>query len=233
MTRSCRRSLIVLLPALSLSCASADPPRGTGGKGGTGGEDETGGATGGMGGGGMGGAPPSDCTAMPDSLLCKPTGTMPKSIKATGLFPMAPDLTQHSPRMISYVPDPPLWSDGMEKDRFILLPEGKKIDNTTSRWVFPIGTIFIKTFVDDSGAGGKSRAIETRFIRRVGDENAFTEYDFYLYEWNAEGTDATLIINDKMGGGPDKSDQYFKNVKVTINHTSKGVPLKINNGLPF
>jgi hypothetical protein len=28
------------------------------------------------------------------------------------------------------VPDPPLWSDGMEKQRFLVLPAGGKIDNT-------------------------------------------------------------------------------------------------------
>jgi hypothetical protein len=254
MMRSCRRFLFATLLS-TLACSSGDPPGRTGGKGGGAGEEDTGGSAGagkgGTGGGkagsggsgGTGGmavkpdagpdgapAPGDGGTCAPaSSLLCNPTGKMPKSIKDTGLFPMAPDLTKHSPRMIPYVPDPPLWSDGLEKDRLILLPEGQKIDNTTSRWVFPIGTIFIKTFLDDSGAGGKPRAIETRFIRRVGDENAFTEYDFYLYEWNAAGDDATLLVDDRNG-----SDQDFKNVKVTINHTSKsGTPLKINGGMPF
>ena len=220
---------------------------GGGGKGGTGGKTSTGGKggdTGGSGGGGSGGGGSGgggaggtggtvgeDCPPTSTTLLCKPTGTMPKSIKDTGLFPMLPDRTKHSARMIPYVPDPPLWSDGLEKERMILLPQGQKIDNTGSRWVFPIGTVFIKTFVDDSGPMGAPRAVETRFIRRVGDENAFTEYDFYLYEWNKEGTDATLIINDKEGDGT--GDQYFKNVKIVINGMHHGKLLKLNNGLPF
>jgi hypothetical protein len=253
-----RRSLVVLASTLLLACTSPPPPKKTGGtggdedtggsggagKGGTGGKMATGGKggdTGGSGGGGSGGGGAGgtggmmmtgeDCPPTSTTLLCKPTGTMPKSIKDTGLFPMLPDRTKHSARMIPYTPDPPLWSDGLEKERMILLPQGQKIDNTGSRWVFPIGTIFIKTFVDDSGPMGAPRAVETRFIRRVADESAFTEYDFYLYEWNKEGTDATLVINDKEGDGT--GDQYFKDVKVTINGMHHGKLLKINNGLPF
>jgi hypothetical protein len=170
-----------------------------------------------------------DCASAPKSLLCDPLQKMPKTIKETGLFPAAPDFSKHSPRMRKFTPDPPLWSDGLEKERFLLLPGDKKIDNTNPKqWAFPIGTVLIKTFFDDGGAGGKTRPIETRFIRRVGSESDFVEYDYYLYQWNADGTDAMLILDDRAG-----DDQFAPTVKITINHMLGGKPLLVNKGLPF
>jgi hypothetical protein len=169
---------------------------------------------------------PSGCLATDNTLLCKPLGKMPMSIKDTGLFPMLPDLSKHSDRLIEYVPDPPLWSDGMEKQRFMLLPMGTKVDNTDRmKWAFPMGTLFIKHFFDDGGAGGKQRAIETRFIRA----GMAAPYEFYVYKWNPENTDATLVVND-IEGDPNKDE----NVMITIKHTGyDGKPLLVNNGTPF
>lgn len=171
-----------------------------------------------------------DCTAaMPNSLFCKPTGKMPATLKETGLFPAAPDFSKHAASLLEYVPDPPLWSDGMEKQRFVLLPPGKKVDNSDpAKWVFPVGTIFIKTFFDDSGPGGTSRPIETRFIRRAGDETSLIEYDYYLYRWNAAGTDATLLVDDMNGNAMMSTD-----VPITIKHMVDGKPFTVNGGAAF
>ena len=170
-----------------------------------------------------------DCTSSPKTLLCDPLGTMPKTIKETGLFPAAPDFTKHSAAMRGFTPDPPLWSDGMEKQRFMLLPAGKKIDNTDPKvWVFPVGTVFIKTFFDDSGAGGKPRPIETRMIRRIGTADDLVEFDYYLYQWNDAGTDANLLLNDRAG-----DDTFAPTVKITINRMVNNKPFMINNGQQF
>jgi len=202
MTRSSLWPALLLLAACSAS-ASKPPTSGTGGdteEGGTGG-----GSTGGKGGTG-GTAPKPDamaaperdagadagteaCEGPPGSLLCNPLAALPRTIKETGLFPMAPDLSKRPARLREYAPDPALWSDGLEKQRFLLLPAGKKIDNSDPRrWDFPVGTVFIKTFFDDGPAG--PRPVETRLIRRVGD--AFEPYDYNVYQWKADGTDATL-----------------------------------------
>lgn len=119
----------------------------------------------------------------------------------------------------------------MGKQRFILIPKGKKIDNSAKDWIFPVGTIFIKTFFDDSGPGGKPRPIETRLIRRVGDTGAFTEYDFYLYQWNADGTDANLLLSDMDGMAGDVNKELL--VPITIKRTENGQPFSVNNGQPF
>jgi hypothetical protein len=237
--------LVVLLPA----CGPAPEGGGHAGRGGEGGDD-TGGSSGSGGergghdaaprpdaktmpdaGGGSDDAAPmamEDCTPqLPKSLFCDPLGDMPKTLKETGLFPGAPDLNKRSPSLYEYVPDPPLWSDGMEKQRLLLLPKGKQIDNTDrKKWAFPDGTIFIKTFFDDGGTGGKARAIETRFIRQNNGS-----YQFYVYKWNADGTDATLVVNDLDGIGGDLNADMA--VPITIKRTVDGKPFSVNNGQTF
>jgi len=166
-----------------------------------------------------------DCTTAPLSLFCLPLGPMPASIKATGLFPKAPDLSQHSASMLEYVPDPPLWSDGMEKQRFLILPTGKKIDNSNAKqWAFPEGTIFVKTFFDDSGAAGASRPIETRLIRAA----VGGIYEFFVYQWNADSSDAALVLSDIDG---DVNAEIP--VPVTIKRMVDGQPFMVNGGQPF
>lgn len=167
--------------------------------------------------------------AAPQSLLCDPLQPMPKTLAAAGVFPMAPDFSQHSPRLLGFTPFPALWSDGLEKQRFLLLPKGKQIDNQNPKaWVFPVGTLLFKTFFDDSGQGGTPRPIETRVIRRVGTEADFTEYDYYLYQWNQAGTDADLLVDDRNG-----DSQASVQVKVTVNRMQDGTPFSVNAGQPF
>jgi hypothetical protein len=113
----------------------------------------------------------------------------------------------------------------MEKQRFLILPPGTKIDNSDRKqWKFPIGTIFVKTFFDDTGPGGTSRPIETRLIRAA----KTTPYEYFVYQWNAAGTDATLVVND-LDGDITKDIP----VMITIKHTVGGQPFMVNGGQPF
>ena len=248
-------TLLVVSLAAACQPAADDPPAspqgGAGGKGGRGGGGSGGdtpntGGTGGVtpvgGSSGAGGTVP-DGGSMTDTgspgevgatacmgeaatyLLCDPLRKMPMTIKATGLFPSAPDFSKRDPRLLEFVPDPPLWSDGMEKQRFLLLPPGKKIDNSDRKqWKFPEGTLITKTFFDDTGPGGTPRPIETRFIRSAKN----VPYEYFVYKWNAQGTDATLIVNDQ-DGDVNKDEM----VPITINHTKDGKPFTVNAGKPF
>jgi hypothetical protein len=250
-----KHSALAVISLLSIAAygACGSPGGGSGGKGGhgnEGGEGDEGGGGGGTGGavpkdagvpkdtgtptptggsggmGGMGGTGGTEACAPANSILCKPLGPMPKTIKETGYFPSAPDLTKHPAAMREFVPDPALWSDGMEKQRFIVLPAGMKIDNTDrKKWAFPDGTMLIKTFFDDSGTGGAMRPIETRFIRKNG------VFEFYLYKWKADGSDADLLLDSDNGiGGDINADQL---VPITIKHMVDGKMLTVNNGQPF
>jgi hypothetical protein len=164
-----------------------------------------------------------------------PDARLPAKIKDTGIFSKLPDLTAHAANLIPFAPGIPLWSDGMEKQRMALIPAGTKIDNTMSdkAWVFPVGTVFIKTFFDDSGAGGKARPIETRLIRFNGD-TALYPYQFFVYQWNADGTDADLVMDDEKKTNNDPGTGVAGiDVPITINRMVNGQPFTVNGGKSF
>jgi hypothetical protein len=206
---------VLILMAACSSAPGGHPAGGTGGaeeEGGTGGARSTGGSGGstvkpdaaapekdsGRPDGSAADAAPAtaECaTAGPGSLFCDTLGALPKTIKETGLFPSAPDFSKRAASLREYVPDPPLWSDGLDKQRFLLLPQGTRIDNTDGkRWDFPVGTVFIKTFFDEGGTG--HRPVETRIIRRIAGPDAFEQYQYADYQWRPDGTDADLLDLD-------------------------------------
>jgi hypothetical protein len=209
---SCLKSLQLATLAVGatafFACSQADPGPVSGSGSGGSQAGGAGGGTAGSGGantggnaaaGGSGGTSPSDsgtggaseggsCAA--GDLLCDPQTPFPKQLKDTKFFPSAPDLTKHHERLRPYTPSPELWSDGLHKQRYLLLPEGTKIDNTmANNWVFPVGTLMVKNFLDDGPSG--NRPVETRFVRKKAD----TFYEFAVYKWNAAGTDADLVDN--------------------------------------
>ncbi len=218
---------------------STQPSAGTsGGSSGSGGSSNTtgpgtGGTTGGSGGssttGTGGGAVDSGAGCTPAAaLICNPMiPTLPNSIKDTGIFTALPDLSKHHERAHLFEPNPPLWSDGLSKERLLILPPGAVIDNSDSKkWKFPMGTVFVKNFFDDGGPNKTRRPIETRFIRHLADPNdPFVQWQFAVYKWNADGTDATLIdFSDAMKTTP---------VQVVVDRMEGGGVLRINNGMPF
>jgi glucose/arabinose dehydrogenase len=129
--------------------------------------------------------------AVPDAgptgapLATEPLGPVPLKISETGLFSGA-RLTRPTERALPYEPSLPLWSNGSDKQRFLLLPEGGKVDNRErDAWDFPPGTLFVKTFSYPNAAGVEQR-VETRIIRRTDDG-----YDYHVYRW--QGDDADLL----------------------------------------
>jgi hypothetical protein len=127
-----------------------------------------------------------------DSVLCNPLRPLPPTIRETGFFPMPGDLAVLPPNVHPFVPSLQLWSDGLHKQRQIILPRGQKIDNSKRDvWVFPTGTILLKTFLGDGPNGMKP--VETRVIRRTDNPDPFEQYTFDVYRWDAAGTAATLI----------------------------------------
>jgi hypothetical protein len=197
--------------------------------GGSGGGGVTNGG-GGLAGGGMagaaGGGPVAPC-APADALVCSTKIPFPASIKDTGIFTALPDLSQHNAYAHAFEPNPPLWSDGLSKARLVVLPAGGTIDNSDpKKWKFPEGTLMVKTFFDDSGPNKGPRPIETRFIRRGADpQDPFAQWEFAVYQWNADSTDATLVsFADPMTSTP---------VPVVIDRMENGKPLKLNDGMPF
>jgi hypothetical protein len=123
------------------------------------------------------------------NLTCDPIAAFPASLEATGLF-TSPLRDVRPARGTKYTPSPELYSDGLTKERFLVLPAGAKVDTSKrTAWEFPIGTIAVKTFFDERG--GSRHPVETRLIRRVDDR--FDPWQFAVYKWNEDGTAASVL----------------------------------------
>lgn len=117
-------------------------------------------------------------------LVDDPLGPIPVKLSETGIFADAKH-TKPIDRAIRYTPSLPLWTNGSEKERWLVLPEGGQIDNTRrDHWEFPVGTLFFKTFSYTDGSNTK--LVETRLLRRTQ-----LGWDYNAYKW--EGSDADLL----------------------------------------
>jgi uncharacterized repeat protein (TIGR03806 family) len=116
------------------------------------------------------------------------SGGVATQLSATGCVdPSNPTLPASG--LIPYAPSAPFWSDGAAKERWIGLPDGQNITvNADGDWDFPNGTVLVKNFRLDN------RLIETRLFMRHPDGI----WAGYSYEWNAQGTDATLVRGGKQ-----------------------------------
>jgi hypothetical protein len=134
------------------------------------------------------------------SVLDQPLGPLPTSLRDVGLFPRFPDLTAADPRALYFEPRHQLYSNRLTKQRYAVLPRGEKINTTTrDAWDFPVGTLFFKTFFQDPGPGNRSRPVETRIIRRVSVSGLpQQQWEFGVWHWNDEGTDATLVVDPQF-----------------------------------
>lgn len=91
---------------------------------------------------------------------------LPPTLAQTGLFD---DWRRLVPRkgMVDYRVNVPLWSDGAEKQRWILAPPGQAVDYTgDGKFRYPDGTIFVKHFAlaTDQRQPAHLRPLETRVL---------------------------------------------------------------------
>lgn len=117
-------------------------------------------------------------------------GTIPTRLSETGCFTDLSTLTP-APDLIPYLVASPLWSDGLHKQRFLVVPPGEQIEvDASGRWSFPTGSLLVKTFSFEAQPGDPStrRPIETRFMRRR--EGL---WEFHTFRWRADGSDADLL----------------------------------------
>jgi uncharacterized repeat protein (TIGR03806 family) len=115
---------------------------------------------------------------------------IPDKLSQTGCFAAAAPLAALTPRgsLVPYDVRSPLWSDGAIKSRWLSVPAGKKIRvGADGDWDLPVGTVLVKSFA----VGGAP--VETRLFVRHTDG----VWAGYSYEWNAQGTDATLLEGGK------------------------------------
>lgn len=136
-------------------------------------------------------------------------GTLPTTLSQTGCFPDVPG-SSLAPDLVPYLVASSLWSDDLLKNRYMVVPPGERVlvrDDGT--WLFPEGSMLIKTFVLEARPGepDSRRPIETRFmVRRNG------VWEFHSYRWTDDKRDALLLTDDEtvtlQVDGPDGTFEF-------------------------
>lgn len=145
--------------------------------------------------------PPSDGGAGDASdanaPACESDGGLPDELRCTGLYASFAAKTL-APNVRPYAPGAPFWSDGADKSRWVLLPQGTKIDTSNmDEWSFPNGTKLWKEF----RVGGKR--VETRIFSKTAppdpgsDAGAATNatWEWTTYRWSGDESTATRLDN--------------------------------------
>ncbi|MEM7135956.1 MAG: hypothetical protein AAF500_05210 [Myxococcota bacterium] len=118
----------------------------------------------------------------PTRWLLAPSDPLPSRLSEVGLFT---DMTAREPYddLVPYSPKHVLYSNGLAKERQLYLPDSASIDvEDDDQWVFPEGTVLVKTFVFEGVP------IETRLIFR-NDE----DWDYAIYRWSEDAGDADRL----------------------------------------
>jgi hypothetical protein len=126
-------------------------------------------------------------------------GDAPQDLRCTGLYADFAAKTV-DPNNKSYTPGVILWSDGAQKQRWLYLPPGTKIDTSDmDQWSFPVGTKVWKEF---AFAGQK---IETRYFEKVAVaaiDGGIGQWVWASYQWSADQTSAIRNDNGVVDAGP-------------------------------
>jgi hypothetical protein len=128
-----------------------------------------------------GGCGDDDAAAPGGNPSCTgPADELPEDLACTGLY--ADFATKAiSPKARPYAPAVAFWSDGLDKDRYIQIPDGQTIDITAADdWKFPVGTKVWK----DIHKGPKK--IETRYFLKLPDQT----WTQTTYVWTEDGSKA-------------------------------------------
>ena len=113
---------------------------------------------------------------------------LPSQLSAVGCFD-ATDPSQPVAALIPYRPNAAFWSDGADKERWLAIPDGESIVvQADGDFEFPNGSVLAKHF------RLQGQLIETRLFMR----HPSGVWAGYTYEWNAQGSDATLVQGGRV-----------------------------------
>lgn len=123
---------------------------------------------------------------MPDAA----GGDIPRLLSQTGAFANVHDLTPVA-GAVPYELTLAFWSDGAVKDRFAAIPQGQVTYSPDGDWVFPAGTVFVKTFnlATDSAKPAEMRRLETRLLVIGANGRPYGA----SYRWRPDLSDAELV----------------------------------------
>ena len=157
-----------------------------------------------------------------------PDYEFPPTLSDTGLFTDVPNLVPVA-GMIPYDVNMPLWSAGVNKMRWVMLPN----DGTPSTaaelitysengsWQFPVGTVFVKHFRMPGGG----RHLETRVLIH-GTDGA---WGGVTYRWRADQMEADLLeegATETIDFGGESADYlYPSRTQCNVCHTDTAGPV--------
>ena len=124
-----------------------------------------------------------------------PAGAIPKLLSQTGAFKDLRHLVP-SDGLVPYDLIVPFWSDGAEKMRWIAVPRGEIQFSPAGEWVFPAGTVFVKTFEMPTDARDPKvlRRLETRLLMVQGGGLVYG----VVYKWRDDLSDADLLSQGSL-----------------------------------
>jgi uncharacterized repeat protein (TIGR03806 family) len=137
-----------------------------------------------------------DARPHPRAYLAMPPqsdGVLPALLSQTGAFKNVRDLTPGD-GLIPYDLRVSFWSDGAAKSRWISVPDGKIKFSAAGEWVFPRGTVLVKTFAlaTDETTPNLKRRLETRLIVCDSSGGVYGA----TYKWRADRSDADLLATN-------------------------------------
>jgi hypothetical protein len=110
---------------------------------------------------------------------CEVGRVPPKTIECAGLYSNVEDKTIAG-NAREFAPANPLWSDGLDKRRWLVLPKGGTIDaSNPTEWKFPAGTKLFKEF------SAEGKRLETRLFQKK-DNGVWVHASF---AWNDDETE--------------------------------------------
>ena len=117
-------------------------------------------------------------------------GRIPLLLSQTGAFSAMRNLVP-AKGLIPYDIVVPFWSDGASKTRWVAVPKGTIKYSPAGDWIFPRGTVFIKTFelATDAQNPDAKRRLETRLLVCDGAGGVYGA----VYKWRSDNSDADLL----------------------------------------
>jgi uncharacterized repeat protein (TIGR03806 family) len=130
------------------------------------------------------------------------SGKIPALLSQTGAFSDTRRLIPTA-GLIPYDLVVAFWSDGAGKARWAAIPNKKIKFSATGEWVFPPGTVFVKTFElpTDAADPRVKRRLETRLLVR---DSAGGVYGV-VYQWRPDHSEADLLSTSRTEEIPIKS----------------------------
>lgn len=135
--------------------------------------------------GGSAGAPAGGVGGSGGSGGAAGGNSMPTLLSETGLYADIKTKTLAAD-VHPFTPAYKLWSDGADKNRYVYMPPGAKINTSDMEfWQYPGGFKLWKDFTRDG------KLIETRLLQKLSD--GLTDWYMVAFKWNADGSDAVAV----------------------------------------